>query len=493
MIPRVPRSSSPLRRPSLAPWLLACALALVLPRLARAATEPPPDLLGKTSDAFQKLGPLVDAKDWDGAIALLSSALPGTADDSYDRALLEDTLAKLYLSKDDYVDMAAALESALYAADLHSNYFLPKDHLDVVLSLSQTYSQLAQNTTKDPAQQREYYLKAASYIKRWLKSSPKPTLEVVSYYAQLLYIMAVADEKNIDFALLNQAKDETLQALRMDIKPSERLYYYLVAIYERLGDQEDCARILELLTRRYPTKSYWPFLVSKYSSLVELDEKDPDKVRADYIRGINALERAQSYGKMVESRDYFSLFRMYYNATEYGRAAEILHSNLRRGTIESTQPNWLLLANTYLIVDQNDKAIATLKEAGTRFPDSGEVDFQIGQVYLREEDAADAYEYEANAVRKGNLANPGLSYRYLANVAYELEKFPETLVAVNQAIALSEGRNVNDLVRLKKAVEQQLAVEKEDADARAKIEADQASKPADAATAPDAAPAGPAP
>ena len=351
---------------------------------------------------------------------------------------------------------------------MHPNYLKPKDRLDLVLSLSQTYSQLAQNASKDPVAQKDYYVKASNYIKRWLASSPKPTMEIQSYYAQLLYVMAVADEKNVDFALLNQAKAQTEKALRMDLKPSERLYVYLESIYDREDDQQNSVAILELLARRFPTKSYWPALVSKYNTLVEIDQKNPDKVREDYIRAINALERAQTYGKMVASKDYFSLFRMYYNSNEYGQAAAILHSNLQNGKIQSTMANWLLLANTYLVVEQNPKAIEVLKEAATRFPDSGEIDYQIAQVYLRDENTADAYTYDVTAVNKGNLTNPATTYKYLASVAYELEKFPEALAAANQAIALSGDRTVNDLVRLKKAIKQQLDVQKQDAEAQAK-------------------------
>jgi hypothetical protein len=78
--------------PLLGAGLLA-ALALAPALRAASADEPPPQFSDKTSEALGKIQPLLEAKDWDGAMALLNTALSVAGPDSYDRAFLIDLVA----------------------------------------------------------------------------------------------------------------------------------------------------------------------------------------------------------------------------------------------------------------------------------------------------------------------------------------------------------------------------------------------------------------
>ena len=71
-------------RASIARFGLACLLAFSSIGAVRAATERPRELTEKTSAALQKLKPLLDGKDWNGALALLQGLEPSAAPDSYD-------------------------------------------------------------------------------------------------------------------------------------------------------------------------------------------------------------------------------------------------------------------------------------------------------------------------------------------------------------------------------------------------------------------------
>jgi tetratricopeptide (TPR) repeat protein len=446
-------------------WLLVAALAAVVPAAVRAADadDEPPELAEKTSDSLNKLQPLLDAKNWDGALALLNSVLPSTDPDSYDRALILDTIAKLSIQKDDTAAAVAAWEQALALADRHPNYFKPKDRLDMVLSMAQNYSQLGSNT-KDPALAHEYFNKAGAYIKRWLDTTPKPTLETEYFYTEVLYSEATETSK-VDMGLIRQAQREAEKALRLDLHPPEKLYVLLNATYQQQQDFVHSAQILELLAAEHPEKvpSYWPTLWQTYMNLASTtDEKDPDKVRIDYIRGINALERAQSYGQMKTNKDNYNLFTMYYTIGQFGKATDILHKGLENGTIDSTIDNWLHLAGSYRFASDNADAIAVLKEAEARYPDSGEIDFQLAQIYWQDEKMADAFQYFTQAVGKGNLSNAYNAYRYLASVAYDLQKFPEAVAAADKAAEFPEGKNSAELNRLRNAVEQGLKLQQQE-------------------------------
>ena len=125
--------------------LIGLATCLLAPVVCAAAEEQPPPFSDKTSEAFTKLPAVVEAKDWDGALALINGALAIAGPDSYDRAYLMDTLAKLEFQKDDIAKAIGDWEVALQLADAHPNYFKPKERLDLILFVAQTSSQLAQN------------------------------------------------------------------------------------------------------------------------------------------------------------------------------------------------------------------------------------------------------------------------------------------------------------------------------------------------------------
>ena len=76
---------------------------LVSPNLSLAAEEQgPPGLNEKVSEALQqKMKPLLDAKNWDGALGVINSVLVGLDPNGYDTAFLSDIKAKIFLQKND--------------------------------------------------------------------------------------------------------------------------------------------------------------------------------------------------------------------------------------------------------------------------------------------------------------------------------------------------------------------------------------------------------
>jgi hypothetical protein len=438
--------------------LAALALAPAL-RAADAAEEPPPAFSDKTSEALTKIQPLLEAKDWDGTLALINGALAAAGPDSYDRAFLIDLAAKLAIQKDDSLRAITCWEEALRLADAHPNYFRPKDRLDLILSLAQTYSQLASGT-KNPTVARDDFNKAADYIRRWLAATPKPTFEAEYFYATVLYSQATANEKRVDTNLLHQAEEATQKALHMQVRPPERLYLLLEAIYSAEGDMARGSQILELLVRQDPQKDYWLQLWQTYTNLAGQAEKDEDLSRRYTVRAINTEERAQAYGKMKSNKDNFNLVTMYFSVNEYGKATDLLSAGLKSRHIDSTKKNWQVLSYAYQQVNEPQKAIQALLDAEADFPSEGDLDLDIAQVYSQSlDDSANAYKYALAAVTKGNLEKPYNAYQFLAYEAYEQEKFPEAMDAVTKAEALTPGKVTVQLTNLKKLIQQSLTMQ----------------------------------
>jgi tetratricopeptide (TPR) repeat protein len=147
---------------------------------------------------------------------------------------------------------------------------------------------------------------------------------------------------------------------------------------------------------------------------------------------------------------------VYFNVGQFGRATEILHGGLRDGSIESDQKNWELVAYSYQQVDQPFKAIAALKEGAKQFPKSGQLNYQMAQIYYSLNKPEDAFNSLQMATQKGGLEKPGAVYSFLGYVCWDLNKYPEALVAINKALETPDGKKDAQLPKLKAAVEQEL-------------------------------------
>ena len=433
---------------------LLTSVALLPNRSAAAEEQGPPGLNEKVSEALQqKMKPLLDAKNWDGAMGVIDSVLVGLDPNGYDTAFLSDIKAKIFLQKNDYASAIAPMETTLRLADANKNFFDKKTILDVVYFLAQIYYQEG-TSSKDPTVQKNYFNKSSAYIKRWLQTTPKKNQEASLFYASILYNQAVVNPDKVDLDLIKRVQTEVKEGLLTSLKPKEGFYVLLLASLQQIGDLAGSAEVLEQMVKVKPdNRTYWLQLLATYLNLGGGTEKDEQKSRESFARAINTMERAQALGLMQTPKDNYNLVTMYYNAGQFGRATDLLYSGLKSGAIESDLKNWQLLAYSYQQIGRDTQAIAVLKEAGTAFP-SGQIEFQIGQIYSQMDNrTAEAYAYYSKAVEKGGLEKPHSAYMFLAYTAFELEKFDEALAAINQTIGSPDGQKDAQAPRLKQAIE----------------------------------------
>ena len=446
-----------LRRSYVARFALACLFAL--PFAAKAADEEQHQLEEKTSTELEKLKPLTDAKNWDAALALLAGIRTKVGPESYDMAIITDIEAKIYLQKGDYAKVIGPWELALRLTDKHK-YLSDANVQDMVYYLAQIYYQEA-TTTKVPATQKQHFAKATSYLERWMANTTKPVYdqsrqEAAIFYANLLYNQAVIDQDKIDKALLKKAETEVEKGLRMSPRPKESFYLILLAISQQEGNYPRLADLLEFLVKQSPAKKdYWSQLAGVYLNLAA-QEKNEAKAREYNTRAIIAIERAQALGFMKTPKDNYTLVGIYFNVGQFGRATEILHSGLRDGSIESELKNWELLAYSYQQVDRPLQAIDALKEGGKKFPNSGQLDYQIAQIYYSLNKPEESFKFLQTSVTKGHLEKPGAVFGFLGYVCWELGKLNEALDAIQKAIASPDSQKDTQLPRLKQAVEEAL-------------------------------------
>jgi Tfp pilus assembly protein PilF len=446
---------------------LAFALPLALPSTVRAEdAQEPPSLSDDTSDALQKVQPLLDAKNWSAALGILDTLMPTLDKSSYDLVVCLDIKARIYLQMDDLADVVGPWEKSLMLSDQHK-YFSSRNTLDIVDGLGRVYYALS-GTVKDPQLQEEYLDKAIVYMKRWLDDTPKPTEDAELGYAEVLYNKATANLNNIDQNLLNQALEAVHKGMLMSVHPKDGFYQVLIAALQLRGDYVQLTKYLELLVTREPrNRGYWEVLVRVYMNLAATNEKEPAKARAYFARAINAMERAQALGLLKSPQDNLNLASMYYEAGQFGKFTELLDAGLSSGGIQSTVENWSHLAYCYQLVGNNAAAIDALKRAEDVFPDNGDLDFKIGQIYSQMENDEAAYNAIRSAVSKGHLDKPYQVYVFLAYNAYQLKKFGEAQQAAEKASHYPEAAKDKELPRLRRAIEEEIAAQQAADEAKA--------------------------
>ena len=456
-------TSSPLprsRRAGLARLALVFALAVAAPGTIRADDEPQHELEESTSNELDKLKPLLDSKNWDGALNLLSVLRAKLPQDSYYLALVANIEAKVYLQKGDFASAVSPWELALRLTDAH-HFFEDKEVQEMIYFLAQIYYQDA-TSTKSSALQQQDFAKATQLLKRWIGNNKKPATdpsvqEAEIFYCSVLYNQAVIDPNKIDQAGVRAAGVEVGHALRMSTHPKETLYLLLLAVAQQQNDYPQLGDVLELLVKQYPgKKDYWSQLAGVYLTLAAT-EKDERKARELNTRAILAIERAQALGFMRTPKDNYTLVGIYYNVGQFGRATDLLHAGLRDGSIESDQKNWELLGSSYQQVDRPLQAIDALKEGARHFPNSGQLDYQIAQIYYALNKPEESYKALQAATAKGHLEKGGAIYGFLGYVSWELGKLEEAQVAVDTALSYPDTKkNDQQLPKLKQAIEEAL-------------------------------------
>jgi len=408
----------------------------------------------RAANDLAKIQPLIDTEDWSGVVNLMQSILRYAAPNSFDQALSNDILSKAYLQLADYASSLPPLEQA-YILAKNNGFFDEKSQIERLYLLAQLYYQET-SSVKVPALQGEYFNKAVHYIEEWVRVQSEPSQEGRMFYISLLYNQAVLDPQNVDMALLKKAQEQCYEALYSEIAPKEGLYLILLASLQQEGNLKQTTEILELLAKDYPSKAtYWQQLFATYSNL-SAEAKLPEEAESYNLRAIVTLERAQALGFMNSPKDNYNLVGIYFNIGQFGKATELLHAGLRSGAIEADIKKWELLAYSFLQVNRELTAIEVLKEAIEAFPDSGQLDNQIAQIYYSLNQSEQSYHYLNSALRKGGIENIGAVHYFKAYICFELQKFEEALVAINKAAELQLTENAQ-LPGLRQAIQDALA------------------------------------
>ncbi len=314
----------------------------------------------------------------------------------YENAILHQTLAYAYATLNDYPKAAETFEEAL------SFKALPRE---ATLSVMQNLGQLYIVT--------ERYAKGIAVLEAWMtRAKPKeisPRMRVLlgnAYFHQRDYANAVA---------------QLTKAIDAGDHPDKSWFQLLAAVDQQWGRYDAMADVLQQAITVYPAeKSLWQQLSAAYRQLHQ-----DNKAAA-------VLALACDAG-LCDDKEKVYLARLYLYVGAPLKSARLLQAGLKDGGLAGDADQWLLLAQSWRQAREPDKAAAAYMEAARHSPDSGEADFQLGQIDMQQsrwQAAADAF---SRALQKGKLTVPGRAHLMLGVARYYLGQRDAALPSLEAA------------------------------------------------------------
>jgi len=412
-------------------------LAVTLPAQSPERDYSPSD---ETSEGLIKYKEAIDAKKYAEAHAVLDGLLRKVAADSYDAALIHQYRLQIFLQNGEFSKAIEPMERSVQLSEAKSpTYFDERITRELYYYLVQLHFQEA-SQTKNNTLAASHMDKAAQWMEKWKKITPETTADVQLLFAQLIITRAMLNPDKPDLAMVQLSLNEIDVGLRLTNRPRDTFYVLKLVALQQLDRNAEAAELLELLLKLKPDNSnYWQQLASIYLGL----QKE--------LRAIITIERAQSHGFMNQPKDHFNLIGIYFNIGQYEKAAELLESGLKSGRVDSDPKNWELLALSYQQLQRPLKAIEALKQGVKAFPESGQLEFQVAQLYTSIEKPAEALPHLQAAIRKGNLTKPYQAHLALAYAAYSVQQYDVALTAARKAKEFPEG--AKDGQNMEKALE----------------------------------------
>ncbi|MGI9392422.1 MAG: tetratricopeptide repeat protein [Parvibaculales bacterium] len=279
--------------------------------------------------------------------------------------------------------------------------------------------------------------KALLVMKRWLKATPKPPPAAKAMLANIYVIMG-------DF---EKAEGYIREALQEAKQPRENWYRILLAVLVSDENWAEAADLLKTMVGKYPGKKiYWQQLSSVYGALEDLP---------NFFAAQQAMNEQEMLSK---TKEFEILSKLYlYNIVPF-EAAIILQREIKAGRVKENQENYELLANSWLMAREWEKASHPMRKAA-ELSEDGDLYLRLGQTYLRDEQWGKAEEAIALGVKKGKLKNEGLAWFLLGIARYKTDRLQEAREAFFEAA--NDDDYIKEALRWARNAERKMNIIKE--------------------------------
>ena len=330
---------------------------------------------------------------------------------SYDRSVMWNAWAYVYFSEAKYTQAMDAYTRLINEPEVTIGL-----RVGALLSLAQL------NMVQ------ENYDKGIELILQWMSEVEKVTAQSYSLLGQAYY---QTGDYNKSLSALETAVS---MAEEEGYKPRENWYVLLAAcigeLKKDIGEKESLLRqigIYEILVNLYPKKLYFIQLGGSYGQLGR--EKD-------YMI---TLKTAYQKDFLDKESEYLVLSQLLLlNKNPYW-AAEVLVSGQKKmvtivddktkeekivPVVKDTEKNLKLLADSWRMAQEIDKAIPVLEKAA-KISKDGKSYVLLGNLYLSEDRVDKAVEAIKKGLEKGKITKLSEVYLTLGQAYFELQKFDE--------------------------------------------------------------------
>ncbi|MEY8242229.1 MAG: hypothetical protein RPS99_01660, partial [Gammaproteobacteria bacterium] len=198
------------------------------------------------------------------------------------------------------------------------------------------------------------------------------------------------------------------------IGPTKENWWLLLrAAYFELDDMVNVRVILERLLIEWPKKEYWTQLSAVYGQL-KFDDKQISSYRTAYEEGF-----------LVRSNELVQMAQLYLSMEVPYKAAVILQKGIDAGQVDLEVKNWRLLSQAWFLAQNDQMAIAALREAA-KLSDDGELDIRLARSLANVADFEGCVNSATTAIGKGDLKRDDESYITLGMCQFEATSYEDS-------------------------------------------------------------------
>lgn len=374
--------------------LLAVLLAFSAPALAQSAqcnVEREVDGGSLDETTYRLLNAVyeeVGEEKYDKAYEDLQRMLERAGRDDYLRAILNQALAQVEWSRENYDAALGHFETAVQL-DVLPN----QAHFALMYQIAQVYYT------------QERYTEALDRLELWFCTAPEEKITSAAYVL----------EASIHVSMENwpEALTAIEQAIAMSDEPKEQWYQLKLAVHYELEQFPQVAETLEIMVTNWPEKkTYWLQLSQSYFKLK----------REDRALGVMAL--AYRKGLLQDQGDLEYLSSLYSNAGVPYKSALVLEKGIEEGIVESNRKNWTRVAQEWYGAEELERSLAAYENAGRASTD-GDIDLRRAYLLVDLERWPEALEALDSALEKGGLdeRDTGQAYLLRGMAHFNLENF----------------------------------------------------------------------
>ena len=369
---------------------------------------PDPDNKGKFIEKEE------DDPDWAEARRILTELLNQRAElKSYDRSVMWNYWGYIYFSDEDY-------DQAMYAYE----QLLKEPEATIPLRTSSLLTLAQLNLVK------ENWDKGIRLILQWMD-------EVENITAQSYYLLASAYFQKEDYVRSRSSMEEAIRlADEEGYHPRENWYVLLAACFNELKDRkiisaayslEQQLGIYEILVNYYPKKLYFLQLGGTYQ---QMDREE------DYMI---TLKAAFDKDLLDKEGEYLALAQLLLISKNPYWAAQVLVAGQNKKVlvdnketkkeelvpvVKDTEKNLKLLADSWRMAQEIDKAIPVLEQAAKMSKD-GDTYVLLGNLYLFEDRIKDSIRAIEAGLKKPKVKSRSQAQLVLGQAHFESENFDE--------------------------------------------------------------------